>query len=127
MEPTIINTNNTNRGYVDSFYIAGFTYWEGCMAFGKLKIGTQLKLVREPNNRYDPDAVAIYYDRYKLGYIPMDSHPMVSQLLDLGYDDAFEMRVQRISPEAHPEKQVGVVLYIRNKAAKHDNNKSEKV
>lgn len=126
MEPTInLNSHNTNRGYVASFYIAGFTYWEGCMAFGKLTIGTELKLVRERNNHYDPDAVAIYYGCYKLGYIPMDSHPMVSQMLDLGYDDVFEMRVQRLSPEAHPEKQVGVVLYIRNKATMNANKSKE--
>ena len=41
--------------------IAGFSYWDGAEAFEKLKIGTPLDLVREPDNRFDPYAVAIYY------------------------------------------------------------------
>ena len=27
--------------------IAGFMYWDGCIAFEELKMGTELKLVRE--------------------------------------------------------------------------------
>lgn len=99
--------------HVGNFNIAGFTYWEGCMAFEALKIGTQLRLVREADNKFDPYAVAIYYEDHKLGFVPKGENAMISQLMDLGYAAIFDLRVQRISPDSHPEQQVGVVLFLR--------------
>ena len=37
----------------------------------------------------------------------------ISQFMDLGYAEMFDVRVQRIVPEAHPEKQVSVVVFLR--------------
>ena len=53
-----------------NFTIAGFTYWEGCVAIQELKIGSRLRLVREADNKFNPYAVAIYYENTKLGFIP---------------------------------------------------------
>jgi hypothetical protein len=33
--------------------------------------------------------------------------------MDLGYNKIFDMRVQRICPDAHPEKQVWVILRLK--------------
>lgn len=112
-----METKTTNK-HLRNFYIAGFTYHEGCLAINMLKIGTPLKLVREKNNSFDPNAVAIYFKEYKLGYIPATDNELVCNLLDLGYSNIFDLRVQRLSPDQHPEKQVGVVLFIKpaNKA-----------
>ena len=85
------------------------------MAISDLKVGSQLQLVRERENRFDPNAVAIYLDDYKLGFVPRDENELIAKFLDLGYDKIFDLRVQRIALDAHPEKQVGVVLFI-NKA-----------
>lgn len=103
--------------HLGNFHIAGFTFWEGCRAFDELKIGTPLHLVREEENKFDPYAVAIYYEDIKLGFIPRGKNQLVAQLMDLGYDKLFDLRVQRFCPEAHPEKQVGVVLFF-NEAEK---------
>lgn len=108
-----MSTSMINR-HIGNFYIAGFTYWEGCIAISELKIGAPLRLERETDNSFDPYAVAIYFHTHKLGYIPEGSNRIVSQLLDLGYGDIFDMRVQRLSPDAHPEKQVSVVLFLRS-------------
>ena len=97
--------NNTNKHF-SNFYIAGFTFHEGCMVFSELKIGTQLRLCREQENKFDPYAVAIYY-------IPREMNESIAQFMDLGYATIFDARVQRITPEAHPEKQVGVVVFLR--------------
>lgn len=40
------------------------------MVMNQLKIGDEVQLVREENNKFDPYAVAIMFDGYKLGYIP---------------------------------------------------------
>ena len=105
--------NKTINRHLSHFNIAGFTYWEGCIAFQELKIGSRLRLVREADNKFDPYAVAIYYENTKLGFIPRGENQLVAQFMDLGYNKIFDMRVQRICPDAHPEKQVWVILRLK--------------
>ena len=100
--------------FVDRFNIAGFTFWDGYMIFDNLRAGQELMLLREEDNRYDPQAVAIYFGDFKLGYIPRENNSMVSKFLDLGYTNIFELRVQSVQPEANPERQVYVALYIKD-------------
>ena len=93
--------------------IAGFTYWDGCMALGQLEIGSPLEMIRDVDNKHDPDAVALYFKDYKLGYIPAHANETISQLLDMGYGNIFEVYVKRICKEAHPESQVHINVYIK--------------
>lgn len=101
------------REYLDRFTIAGFSYYDGCVAFKKIKVGTKLQFVLEPKNHYDENAVAVYYKKYKLGYIPRDRNQTISKLLKCGVN-VFEVRVQRISSAAHTEEQIEVILYVIN-------------
>jgi hypothetical protein len=98
-----------------NFSIAGFSYYDGVDVFQELKIGSELRLVAEPDNRFDPYAVVIYYKDTKLGYIPRDENKIISQFLNLGYTDLFEIKINRVSPATHPEKQIGVQVRIREK------------
>lgn len=100
--------------HLTNFHIAGFGYWEGCEAFEHLKIGTRLDLVREEDNKFDAYAVAIYYGEYKLGFIPRSSNHDISKYLDMGLSDIYDVRITRLSPEAHPEQQVEVIVNILN-------------
>ena len=93
--------------------IAGFTYWDGCMALGQLEVGTPLEMVRDEDNKHDPDAVALYFKDYKLGYIPASHNETISQLIDMGHGGIFEVYVNRVSKDAHPESQVHINVYIK--------------
>lgn len=99
--------------HINDFNIAGFTYWEGCMTIANLRVGSQLRLVRERENKFDPHAVAIYYGEYKLGFIPRGENELIAKFMDLGYAEIFDCQIQRISPDAHPEKQVCAVVFLR--------------
>lgn len=99
------------RRHFDHFNIAGFTYYEGALAFENLKIGTQLILAADPANIYDEHAVAIYYNDLKLGFIPKGKNKPIAELLNAGVD-VFDARVQRCSPDSHPENQVQVIVYV---------------
>lgn len=46
--------------YMDC-HVAGRMYHDADEVWDKLKIGTKLHLVREADNRYDPEAIAIVY------------------------------------------------------------------
>ena len=95
--------------------VAGFMYWDGCEAFSRLEIGTKLEMVREADNKHDCDTVALYYKDYKLGFIPKRHNELVSQFLDMGHNDVFEVRVCQIDEEAHPEHQIHINVYIKRK------------
>lgn len=99
--------------HLANFHIAGFTYYNGADVFEKLKIGVQLRLQAEPENRYDPKAVAIYYKEEILGYVPRTENEMLSKFLNLGYSDIFEAKINQLAPEANPEKQIRVVVRIK--------------
>lgn len=96
-----------------SFHIAGFQYYQGLEAFEHLKIGTELELIRDSENKYDPDAVAIFYKDYQLGYIPRGENREFSMFMDMGVGDIFETRISRILTETHPERMIDVSVFIR--------------
>ena len=95
-------------------HLAGFSFYEGVLAFNDLKIGTELSLRPEPDNRYDKHAVEVFYKEHKLGYIPRQMNRAVAKLLKAGIN-CFEARVQWLDGEAHPENQVGLIVYIVGK------------
>lgn len=102
---------NKKRHYAH-FHVAGFSYWQGAEVFEQLRIGTLLTLLREPDNRFDPYAVAIYFADRKLGFLPRAENHEISKWLDMGYGAAFECRINRLSPDVDPEGQVGVVIHL---------------
>jgi hypothetical protein len=93
--------------------IAGFTYYEGSIVFGQLKTGTVLNLVAEHDNPYDPNAIALYLDEHKLGYIPRNENKTLSIFFEQGYGNIFEAYVNRVTPDEYPENQIGVVIYLK--------------
>lgn len=100
------------RAHFDHFPIAGFTYYEGVLAFNDLKIGAELNLVAEPKNRYDENAVAIYYKKHKLGFVPSSHNHALATILKAGIN-IFETRVQQLKADAHPEQQVHAVVFVK--------------
>ena len=103
-----------NQHY-STFYIAGFTYWDGMEVFNELKIGEKLSLEAEPTNGHDPNAVKILYGETMLGYIPRGENEEISKFLQLGHNDLFTVKINRINTEAHTEKQVSVTVKINKK------------
>jgi len=97
--------------HFNHFNIAGFTFYDGAIVFNDLIVGPELSLLPEPDNRYDPKAVAIYYGQHKLGFIPKGSNSEIFKLLEMGHN-VFETRIQRLSPDLHMEEQVGVIVYV---------------
>lgn len=99
------------REHLAHFDIAGFTYYEGVLAFSELKIGVQLQLKLEEENKFDARAVAIYYKEFKLGFVPRSENRIFYKLLKVGID-CFEVRIQRVDEKENPESQIGVVVHL---------------
>lgn len=103
------------RRHFTHFHVAGFTYWDGSLIFKELEIGTKLKLVIDKDNKFDAYAVALYYKEYKLGYIPRGENKEIYKFCEQGYQEIFEVVINRISPEETPEEQIGVVVFLKEK------------
>ena len=66
--------------------VAGFQYYEGKRLWKKLSMRDTLKLIREPDNPYDENAVEIYWKERKLGYLPSVENTAVAQMMDQGQE-----------------------------------------
>ena len=98
--------------HVNTFYVAGFQRYDGALVLDKLKPGKKLKMVPEPENPYDPNAIELRYKKAKLGYVPRTENEMLALTAYYGHAGVFEARVLQVDPEADPWKQVRVGVYV---------------
>ena len=103
-------------------HLAGRKYHDADEVWDKLRVGTELRLVLDTDNRHDPNAVAVVYhdkemeDDFCIGYIPRTSNETIAVFLEMGWADAFECRICKINEDAHPEQQIHLTVKIkRNK------------
>lgn len=105
-------------------HLAGRKYHDADEVWDELKVGTKLKLVRDTDNRHDPDAVAVVYERsseanndeceeFLIGYIPRDENEQIALFLDAGWSEIFECRINKINPETHPENQIRITIRVK--------------
>jgi hypothetical protein len=64
--------------------VAGYQFYGGDWVWSSLAVGAGLKLVREPDNEHDPNAVAVYFHDEQLGYVPRVENTAIAQMLDRG-------------------------------------------
>lgn len=117
-----VNKNsNNNQGiryqpsrFIDDFHIAGFTYCDGLCVINELRCGQEVKLVKEIDNPFDGDAIAIFYKNCKIGYVPRNHNSTLSTFLYYGYEDAFEARIQMVDTTNHSESQLRVTVMLKD-------------
>ena len=67
------------------FFIAGvqFRPLEAKESFKGQEVGDELLLEREPDNKYDPNAVKILSGEFHVGYVPKKFSSEVAALMDI--------------------------------------------
>ena len=68
----------------DTFIVAGLQYHAAPASAGALTPGAALRLVREPHNAYDPDAVALVLGLHQIGYVPRTRNRDLAAWMDRG-------------------------------------------
>ena len=84
--------------------IAGFQFHRGDEIWSSLSVGEELKLVRESSNPHDDDAVAVYFQKDKLGYVPRSENGAIAQMLDRG--ESLEARISKLMIEEDPWERI---------------------
>ena len=98
-------------------HIVGFTYYDGLDVIDQLVLGTPVSLVSEPENPYDPDAVAIYFGETKIGYIPKAKNGYISNLIYFGHGNIIDAKINSRDLENNPENQFRIVIKIKDNRA----------
>jgi hypothetical protein len=94
--------------------LAGFQYHEADSVWPWLRIGDTLKLVREPRNRYDGNAVRVDWKSVTLGYVPRVENHAVAQLLDR--DETLTARITALAESPDPWQRVRFAVWLEAQA-----------
>ncbi len=97
--------------YLLQCFVRGFQYYEGPSWISQMKEGDLLELVREPDNAYDPTAIALHWHNRKIGFIPAEDNEMLSKLLDIGVPDLIA-EITFLEPRAAAWENVAVAIYV---------------
>jgi hypothetical protein len=65
--------------------LVGSSFYPGAgNIIAKLGPGQQLRVVREPTNKYDANAIAVHYFNQKIGHFPRGFAAEIAPLMDAG-------------------------------------------
>ena len=76
-----------------------------------MKEGDMLELVREPDNEYDPCAIAFHWNKHKIGFIPLEDNEMLSKLLDIGIPE-FIAEITFLQKDAAAWENVSIAISV---------------
>ena len=75
--------------------VAGTTYCEKIHDIEpELKHATVLRMIRQPNNKHDELAIAIYHNDLQIGWVPQQLNAVISRLMDAGKE--FFCRIESV-------------------------------
>lgn len=107
--------------------VAGIGFHDINDIWDELYVGAKLALVRERNNKYDKNAVAIActgdYDgnpddfdfNFILGYIPRAQNHTIAAMLDMGWENLLEAEISEMKDHAPYNDRLHITVYIRSK------------
>ena len=102
--PAVVLAAPARKIIVQQSPIAGFQYYDGEQVFSELWVGTPLLLIREQDNTYDKNAVAVHFKQYKLGFVPKADNTAIAQMLDRG--EYLSARVVELAQSRNPWERV---------------------
>lgn len=98
------------RPLVPSSPLAGFRHQEVAKVWPQLQVGDSLRLVREPDNPYDPNAVRVEWRGLKLGYVPRRENGALAWALDNGR--AVRARISALREHRYWRKRMEFEAYV---------------
>ena len=91
-------------------YVAGTTHIKDESVFDEIKEGDKLILQREPENRFDENAILIMNEAgKKLGYIPEKDNIVFARLMDAG--KYLTAKIQHMEPKGS-FRQININIYL---------------
>lgn len=103
-------SRSLHRLGIYTFRVRGSSYYGPALRAAPLSPGSRVRLAREPQNEYDPNAVAIWPTRGPgpIGYVNRQNAARLSKLLDA--DESLEAITMSGSPAGKDEEPVTVLV-----------------
>ncbi|MBK8225613.1 MAG: HIRAN domain-containing protein [Flavobacteriales bacterium] len=101
-------TTDCHLIFIYDTYIRGFQFHQGPKLIKRIKDEDTLDLVREYDNEHDDNAVAVYWEGHKLGYLPMFENVSLAYMLDHGL--LLQCHVVYTQPKAEPWEQCFIAV-----------------
>lgn len=96
--------------------VAGAIYHNVEDVWDELRIGMQLKLVRQPDNIYDRNAVGVSLTSNEediIGYVPRTDNAALAVLMDMGHGALFEAEISGLKNHGHSYDSLNVAIYVK--------------
>ena len=90
--------------------VAGYQFYQGKKVEKKIKIGDLLELRPQFNNKYDENAIEVYYEYTKLGYVPRIDNTVITSLLRNG--KKIFARVKALNLKASPWEKMQMEIFM---------------
>lgn len=95
--------------------LAGFQYYEGKALWDMMRVGDTLRLVREPRNPHDANAVRVEWRGEMLGYVPRRENGDVARQMDRGAP--VRARIVQLKTARNPWQRIEFEVYVDLSAA----------
>lgn len=95
--------------------LAGFQYYEGKALWDMMRVGDTLRLVREPRNPHDANAVRVEWRGEMLGYVPRRENGDVARQMDHGAP--VRARIVQLKTARNPWQRIEFEVYVDLSAA----------
>jgi hypothetical protein len=99
-----------HRIFVYDGFVRGFQFHEGPRVVAQMKEHEELDLVREYDNEHDPEAVAVYWNGHKVGFLAMGENRALANLIDQGM--LLSAYVAYTAPELEPWEQCFICVEL---------------
>lgn len=105
-----LNVKQYEKVYLKQFFVRGFQYYDGPNCFEEINKSGLIELIREPANKFDKKAIALHFDKKKIGYVPRESNKTISILMDTELLE-FHAEITHIEPLASHWEQIQVAIF----------------
>lgn len=96
--------------YLLQCFVRGFQYYEGPKLIDQINQSGLLELVREPDNPYDKNAIALHFNKRKIGFVPAESNEVPARLMDADLLP-LQAEITHVKPQAASWENVHVAIY----------------
>lgn len=108
--PVVAQAMTQRRIELQRSPVAGFQYHKGQEIWESMRVGDELTLVREPENKYDPRAVRVEWQGYKLGYVPRVDNASVNHLL--GDNQRLVAEIVALNESNNPWERIAFAVHL---------------
>ncbi len=98
------------RMLVQNSPLAGSQFYALEAFWSEIKVGDPLKLIREPDNKHDRNAIRVEWRSHQLGYVPRAQNRAVAAAMDAG--DRLTARVSSLSDNKNPWQRLAFEVFV---------------